>query len=129
MTSRVLTILLIIVIFTGISGAGAEMSSTNFKIPYSVLSSGGEFKSSTNFEAEDTLGQPTPLMEDEFVPSSTNYRNYPGIWYLLAGISKCPGDYNGDLDVDGSDLKEHIMNPAGVSLADFAANFGKVDCQ
>jgi hypothetical protein len=121
-------VLLSVVFFTGVSGAGAEMTSTNYKIPYSVLSGGGGYKSSTNYQSEDTLGQSTPLMEDEFVPSSTNYKNYPGFWYLTAGTPTCPGDYDLDFDVDGSNLVDWLLDPAGVGLEDFAANFGKIDC-
>jgi hypothetical protein len=104
------------------------MSSTNFKIPHSVLSSGGGYKDSANYQSEDTLGQSAPLMEDDFVPSSTNYENYPGFWYLVAGSPTCPGDFNGDKDVDGSDLAEYIFDPGGLSLDVFAANFGKANC-
>jgi len=129
MIVRAIVIVLSIVLFTGVSGARAEMSSTNYKIPYSVLSGGGGYKDSTNFQSEDTLGQPAPLMEDEFVPSSTNYKNYPGFWYLMAGIQGCPGDYDSDFDVDGSNLYDFLLDAAGVSLLDFAANFGKINCQ
>ena len=128
MTVRVFFILLSIVFFIGITGARAEMSSTNFKIPYSVLSGGGGYESSSNHESENTLGQSTPLMDDATVPSSTNYKNYPGFWYLLAGNPTCPGDYDRDFDVDGSDLMDHILDAAGISLLDFAANFGKTNC-
>jgi len=40
----------------------------------------------------------------------------------------CEGDLNGDGDVDGADLAAYISNSAGISLADFAADFGRNDC-
>jgi hypothetical protein len=128
MTVRVLIILLSFVFLTGLSGARAEMSSTNFRIPHSVLSGGGGYKDSTNFQSEDTLGQPAPLMEDELVPSSTNYKNYPGFWYLMAGSPTCPSDFDGDNDVDGSDLADYLFDPGGLGLEVFASNFGKANC-
>jgi hypothetical protein len=128
MTVRGLAFLLSIVFFIGVSGARAEMSSTNFKIPHSVLSAGGGYKDSTNFQSEDTLGQPAPLIEDELIPSSTNYINYPGFWYLIAGNPTCPGDFNSDKDVDGSDLADYLFDSGGLGLEVFAANFGKANC-
>jgi hypothetical protein len=35
------------------------------------------------------------------------------------------GDFDGDGDVDGADLAAFIANPAGITLADFAADYGK----
>ena len=40
----------------------------------------------------------------------------------------CPGDYAEDFDVDGSDLLDFLLDSAGVSLSDFAASFGKINC-
>ena len=128
MTARVLIVTLHFVFFIGVSGAWAEMSSTNYRIPHSVLSSGGGYQSSASYEAEDTLGQSTPLMDDPTIPSSTNYKNYPGIWFLLAGAPNCPGNYDGDSDVDGDDLMEYMLDAAGVSLENFAAAFGRENC-
>lgn len=128
MTARVLIVLLHVAFFSGVSGAWAEMSSTNYRIPYSVLSSGGGYNSSANHEAEDTVGQSTPLMDDGTVPSSTNYKNYPGVWFLLAGAPNCPGNYNSDPDVDGDDLFEYILDAAGVGLGAFAGSFGRENC-
>ena len=39
-----------------------------------------------------------------------------------------PGDFDKDNDVDGKDLKTQIADNTGLSLEDFAANFGKPDC-
>jgi len=41
----------------------------------------------------------------------------------------CPGDFApSDGDVDGSDLAAWMGGSTGISLADFAAKFGRVDC-
>ena len=84
MTLRVLVILLSIVFFIGVSGARAEMSSTNYRIPSSVLSGGGGYKSSTNYIMHSTSGQPSPLMDTLDPPLSDNYDLYPGFWYTIA---------------------------------------------
>ena len=84
MTVRVLVILLSIVFLTGGSGVRAEMSSTNFKIPYSVQSSGGGFTGSDNYQMNTTLGQPSPLMDTQDSPFSDNYDLYSGFWYTIA---------------------------------------------
>jgi hypothetical protein len=60
---------------------------------------------------------------------SDSYDLYPGFWYVIAAFeSTCPGDFNGDKDVDGSDLAEYIFDSGGLDLEVFAANFGKVNC-
>jgi hypothetical protein len=41
-------------------------------------------------------------------------------------VSPAAADRDGDDDVDGSDLAAYIADPAGISLADFAAAFGSV---
>ena len=96
----------------------AEMQSTNYAIPTSVLSGGGGPMGSTSFEADGTVGQPSPLMDPALPPTSLNYELYPGFWYTveLAAIDLCEGDFDDDGDVDGSDL------------ALFAADFGRTDC-
>lgn len=44
-------------------------------------------------------------------------------------IPTCPGDFDGDGDVDGSDLAVFAGCVTGdVVLEDFAANFGRTDC-
>ena len=129
MTVRVLVILLSLVFLTGVSGARAEMSSTNFKIPYSVQSSGGGFTGSDNYQMNTTLGQPSPLMDTQDSPFSDSFDLYPGFWYVISALgSICPGDFDGDKDVDGADLAEYIFDSGGLTLDVFAANFGKTNC-
>jgi hypothetical protein len=38
------------------------------------------------------------------------------------------GDFDGDMDVDGSDMAAFAAGGTGVSLEDFARNFGQTDC-
>ena len=99
-------------------GAIAGMESANFSIPTSVVSGGGSPASSTNFQTDATLGQPSPLMDTADPPYSTIYDLYPGFWYTVAAepMDACEGDFDNDGDVDGSDL------------ATFAADFGRTDC-
>lgn len=40
----------------------------------------------------------------------------------------CPGDLDGDSDVEGLDLGEHVEDPAAVDTADLAVDFGCTDC-
>lgn len=62
----------------------AEMRSRSYRIPSSVLSSGGALVASVNYQVNGTFGQPTPLMEPSEPPFSDNYDLYPGFWYTLA---------------------------------------------
>jgi len=61
--------------------SAAAMESTTYKIPSTVLSGGGAPMSSTSYDMNSTLGQPSPLMDSTNPPTSTSYDNYPGFWY------------------------------------------------
>jgi len=61
--------------------SAAAMESTTYKIPSTVLSGGGAPMSSTSYDMNSTLGQPSPLMDPSDPPTSTSYDNYPGFWY------------------------------------------------
>ena len=107
------------VIFGFTQFAFTEMSSDNYAISTSVLSGGGAPMSSDSYQSNSTVGQSSPLMDPANPPWSTNYGLYPGFWYTLETAvpqNDCPGDFDGDGDVDGSDL------------ATFAADFGRTDC-
>jgi hypothetical protein len=120
MVSRACIISLMISIVTGlVMPVYAEMSSTNYRISTTVISSGGTPMSSSSFQSNATLGQSSPLMDAGNLPHSTSYDNYPGFWYTVdatPSINDCSGDFNNDGDVDGSDL------------ATFAEDFGRTDC-
>jgi len=45
-----------------------------------------------------------------------------------APVSTCQGDFDGDGDVDGSDLAALIAAPAQLEVSVFATNFGKNNC-
>ena len=53
-------------------------------------------------------------------------------WPFSLAIAKLPGscvaDFDGDDDVDGSDIIEYIKKPYAVSLADFGSDFGTEKC-
>ncbi len=84
---------------------------------------------SAGFQTNATLGQPSPLPDPADPPFSDSYDLYPGFWYTVANVGlTCPGDFNGDRDVDGSDLAEYLFDAGGLGLAVFALNFGKGDC-
>jgi hypothetical protein len=108
--------------------AAAGMSSDNYAIPTSVMSGGGAPMGSANYQMNSTLGQSSPLMEQGMDPYSDNYGLLPGFWYTISATGICPGDYDWDFDVDGSDLQEFIFDSGGLGLDIFAANFGKANC-
>jgi hypothetical protein len=65
-------------------------------------------------------------------PADKQYSRNLGIGAGIELISSdplaCKGNFDGDGDVDGVDLVEYISDYRGVSIADFAANFGKNAC-
>ncbi len=84
---------------------------------------------SANYQISATLGQPTPIMEPGMDPYSDSFGLLPGFWYTLGASSVfCPGDFDWDLDVDGSDIHEYIYDSGGLGLDVFAAHFGKARC-
>ena len=90
MKKKTFTILGMLAIFLSASAAGnAEMSSTNYRIPTTVMSGGGGPMGSANFQMNSTLGQPTPLMEQGMDPYSDNYGLLPGFWYTIGADSGC----------------------------------------
>ena len=123
-----ITILALILMF--IPGqTAADMSGTNYRIPTTVVSGGGGPMGSASFQTNGTLGQPSPLPDSADPPFSDSYDLYPGFWYTVANIGlTCPGDNNGDKDVDGSDLAAYIFDSGGLDLNDFVIDFGKVNC-
>jgi len=107
----------------------AGMSSTNYTISTTETSGGGGSMNSTNYQTHGTIGQPSALMDSTNPPYSDNYDLYPGIWYIFSIITEtCPGDDDGDKDVDGADLAAYILDSGGISLNDFTTNFGKAIC-
>ena len=120
-----LFLIALILIFT--SNASAEMASENYRINSNVQSAGGLPAVSANYRTNSTTGQPSPLMDPLEPPISDTFDLYPGFWYAVMG-PKCESDYDGDGDVDGSDLADYLFDPGGLDLDVFAADFGKANC-
>ena len=119
----------VIVMAIAVPWSYAEMSSANYQIPGTVFSGGHGPMGSASYQLNGTVGQSSPLMDPLEPPLSDNYDLYPGFWYaVIAFRSTCPGDFDLDKDVDGSDLADYLMDSAGLGLEAFAANFGAVDC-
>ena len=59
--------------------------------------------------------------------ANTGYNLYSRILALVIG-TYCPGDFDEDGDVDGSDLAELLDNPEVIAVADFPADFGNINC-
>ena len=114
----------------GISSmALSEMSSDNYRVTTKVVSGAGGPMGSADYQLNGTVGQPSPLMDPLEPPLSENYDMYPGFWNVVVAFeSTCPGDFNGDRDVDGSDLADYIIDSDGLGLEAFATDFGKTNC-
>ena len=111
------------------SDSFAEMASENYRIRSSVYSAGGVPTGSMNYQLNGTVGQSSPLPDPADPPFSDSYDLYPGFWYTVVNIRvTCPCDFNGDKDVDGSDLADYLFDSGGLSLEIFAIDFGKDNC-
>ena len=105
------------------------MSSGNYRVTTTVVSNGGGSTGSASFQLNVTVGQPSPLMDPLEPPLSDTYELYPGFWYIIAALeSACLCDFNGDKDVDGSDLADYMFDSRGLGLNVFATDFGEAIC-
>lgn len=112
-----------------VMSVAAEMSSTNYHITTTVAAGGGGTMGSASFEVNSTVGQQSPLADPAEPPYSDSYDLYPGFWYTVANTGLfCLGDDDFDKDIDGLDLAAYILDSGGMSLNDFAMNFGKEIC-
>ncbi|TFG37536.1 MAG: hypothetical protein E4H46_01555 [Desulfobacterales bacterium] len=50
------------------------------------------------------------------------------VGFRIVVKGSCLGDFNGDGDVDGSDLAHQSGQDTSISVSDFAANYGLTDC-
>lgn len=105
----------------------ASMSSPNYSIKTSVMSSGGGPMTSTVFKTDSTLAQ--PVISEPLI--SLGYDLYSGFWYTMS-TTGCIWDLEpdtGDGDVDGLDIFRFIDQAHEASLIqDFAFEFGRTDC-
>ncbi len=90
-------------VLTAAPGVFAGMESDSYAITAEVLSGGGGAMTSTSYRLQGTIGQPSPLMDQNSPPYSDAYDLYPGFWYTLD------------------------TGPVCVDLAAFAASFGSLD--
>jgi hypothetical protein len=78
----------------------AQMSSTNYEIPVSVMDATGMQKSSTHYKIKDAVGQPTPVGNPK---TSTNYKLLSGFIYTDGQIY-IPGDVTSDCGINSADV-------------------------
>jgi hypothetical protein len=82
MKSKIFCPVLILVLVLGLSASAfADMGSSNYRIPVSVLSGGGAIMQSGSYQLNFTVGQPSPLMSGVQMSYSTNHNLYHGFWY------------------------------------------------
>jgi hypothetical protein len=81
----------------------------------------------------------TQTFEDQYPIDTVGGNRYGMFPYITFGaeiavdnsrleVVTCPGDFNVDGDVDGSDLASLIVNPAPAYLEEFAQSFGRNTC-
>lgn len=63
------------------------MGSTSYQIPTSIFSGGGVPMSTVSNDMNSTLGQPSPLTDQDNPPNSPSYSLYPGFWYTIGEIA------------------------------------------
>ena len=110
--TKILLIVQTVLLYLFVVGAHAEMSSTSYIIPTSVMSGGGNTMSSANFNIVSTLGQPTVLG----IGSSSSYSSYPGFVYTLM-LAILMGDVNGDGSINLKDVISALQVVTGQTTA------------
>jgi hypothetical protein len=68
-----------------------------------------------------------PAALEAHVFANTGNNLYSRSLLLVIG-DDCAGDFDGDGDIDGSNLAELLNNPGGLDLLDFLKNFGNTYC-
>ncbi|MBW1981515.1 MAG: hypothetical protein JRJ12_09850 [Deltaproteobacteria bacterium] len=69
----------------------ADTADAGYQITASVFSSGGVPMSSLSFAVTSTIGQHSPLLDQEDPPFSTTYDLYTGFWYILDYVGRRSG--------------------------------------
>ena len=124
--------LLIVLVYS--KPAFAEMQSTNYRNTASVISAGGGTMNSTGLRSQNTLGQPSPVMDPLDPLMSNSYDLYPGFWYTLStgslvcedlsSFARAFGTTNSDADYNISCDSEPDGDIDGVDLASFLQGYG-----
>ena len=99
---RMTLILLVPIICLAMAGGVLAMSSSSYRLPWEVVSSGGGMRGSPSYLLGDTTGQSAVG-----ISQSSNYRLEAGFWSgatVVAPPVSLPGDANGDGHVDAVDL-------------------------
>jgi hypothetical protein len=104
----------ILVVFS-IATASAQigMSSANYRIPTSVVNSGGGAASSTNYTLIASIGEPIIGLIGTNPPD--NYKINAGFLATLIQVIGSPGDLNDDGVVDINDVKLALQISAGLA--------------
>lgn len=84
MSVKILILVIFSLVFAIVSFASsAQMNSSSFRVSSAVVSGGGAFAGSANYQLNGSIGQPAPLMDSLDPPFSDNYDLYPGFWYTI----------------------------------------------
>jgi hypothetical protein len=92
------------------ANAQLGMSSANYRIPTSVINSGGGVATSANYTLTASIGEPVIGPS-----SSTNYAANAGFLATLIQVTGSPGDLNDDGVVDINDVKLALQVAAGLA--------------
>ena len=102
----------------------AQMSSTNYKIPVSVMDATGTQKSSDSYNIKDAMGQPTPIGDPK---TSTHYKLLSGFIYTDGQIY-IPGDATSDCAVNIADVVYLVSYLFGGGPCPQPMKAGDVNC-
>ncbi|HEY3414741.1 MAG TPA: hypothetical protein VGM51_17010 [Armatimonadota bacterium] len=117
-------VLMIVVISSAHAQIG--MSSANYRIPTSVINSGGGIASSTNYTLIASIGEPVIGLIG--TAPTDNYRVNAGFLATLVQVMGTPGDLNYDGKVDFEDVKLALRISAGLANGAYpAVNFPSGD--
>ncbi len=104
MKSQIAIIFMMVIIGGSISDVSAEIRSTDFRMPFAVLSCGSSLMASSSYHLSQVTGQPTPVTSRDAIPLSINYFFYPGVEYLFDPDSDDDGISNGVEDSNNNNI-------------------------
>lgn len=91
---------------------------TSVTVPEGVLLWGSSYK--WQVIVADSDGDSTPINNMNFASTRT--------FTINPYVDVCEGDFDGDGDVDGSDLATFAAGGASITLEEFAEDFGRMSC-